>query len=146
MLLLSCTNISRGYDATPLFSDVAFELHVGERVGFVGPNGAGKTTLLKILAGLDEPDTGEVKLHAGARLELLRQVAEFPAGSTLFQEAKSAFDLLIAKQHEMVEVADLMAHAHGEEEHKQLAARYDRLNEQLAVNDAYALDHKVEDV
>ena len=39
MLLLSCTDLSRGYDATPLFEDVAFELHAGERVGFVGPNG-----------------------------------------------------------------------------------------------------------
>ncbi len=146
MLLLSCTNISRGYDATPLFSDVAFELHVGERVGFVGPNGAGKTTLLKVLAGLDEPETGTVKLHAGARLELLKQVAEFAPGRTLFEEAKSAFDLLIAKQHELVEVADLMAHTTNDAEHAQLAARYDSLNEQLAVNDAYALDHKVEDV
>lgn len=66
MLLLSCTNVSRGYDATPLFEDVEFEVHAGERVGFVGPNGAGKTTLLRILAGLDEPDSGKVTLHAGA--------------------------------------------------------------------------------
>ena len=63
MLLLSCSNISRGYDATPLFEDVAFEVHAGERVGFVGPNGAGKTTLLRVLAGTDEPDSGKVTLH-----------------------------------------------------------------------------------
>ena len=65
MLLLSCTNLSRGYDATPLFEDVSFEIHAGERVGLVGPNGAGKTTLLRILAGLDEPDAG--KVHAARR-------------------------------------------------------------------------------
>jgi ATP-binding cassette subfamily F protein 3 len=146
MLLLSCTDLSRGYDATPLFDEVSFELHAGERIGFVGPNGAGKTTLLKVISGLDEPETGSVRLHAGARLELLRQVAEFPPGRTLFEEAKSAFDQLIAKQHELVEVADRMAHAKDDAEHRQLAERYDRLNEQLAVNDAYALDHKVEDV
>ena len=86
MLLLSCTNLSRGYDATPLFEDVSFEIHAGERIGFVGPNGAGKTTLLRILAGLDEPDSGKVTLHAGARLGLLQQVAEFPASRTLFEE------------------------------------------------------------
>jgi ATP-binding cassette subfamily F protein 3 len=146
MLLLSCTNISRGYGATPLFEGVTFELHVGERVGFVGPNGAGKTTLIKVLAGQDEPETGKVQLHAGARLGVLRQVAEFPAGRTLFQEAKSAFDELMATQHELVEVAELMAKCTDETEEKRLHTRYDRLNELLASNDAYTLDHKVEDI
>src|SRR6476661_7883217 len=97
MLLLSCTNLSRGYDATPLFEEVSFEIHAGERVGFVGPNGAGKTTLMKILAGLD---AGKVQYHAGARFGLLHQVPDFPPGRTLFQEAKSAFDELLATQKE----------------------------------------------
>ncbi len=146
MLLLSCTNVSRGYDATPLFDEVSFELHVGERVGFVGPNGAGKTTLLRVLAGEDEPESGAVKLHAGARLGVLRQVADFPPGRTLFQEAKSAFDELLATQAEMQRVAELMGTVTDEVETRQLHAQYDRLNELLAVNDAYTLDHKVEDV
>jgi ATP-binding cassette, subfamily F, member 3 len=146
MLLMTCTNVSRGYDATPLFEGVSFELHVGERVGFVGPNGAGKTTLLKVLSGQDEPDTGKVQLHAGARLGVLQQVAEFPAGRTLFQEAKSAFDELMATQRELVLVAEQMANCTDEIEEKKLHVRYDRLNELLASNDAYTLDHKVEDV
>src|SRR4051794_2135357 len=119
MLLMSCTNLSRGYGATPLFEDVAFELHAGERVGFVGPNGAGKTTLLRVLAGQDYADTGTVRLHAGARLGMLLQVAEFPPGRTLFQEAKSAFDELLATQDELVKVADQLAHSTDEAEHKQ---------------------------
>ncbi len=146
MLLLSCSNLARGYDATPLFEHVTFELHAGERAGFVGPNGAGKTTLLKVLAGIDEPEAGSVKLHAGARLGLLRQVAEFPPGRTLFQEAKSAFDELLATHDEMVRVADQLAHAADEAERKQLSARFDRLNEQLHSQDAYQLDHKVGEV
>jgi ATP-binding cassette subfamily F protein 3 len=145
MLLLSCTNVSRGYDATPLFEDVSFELHAGERIGFVGPNGAGKTTLIRILAKQDEPDHGKVQLHAGARAGVLMQVAAFPPDRTLFAEAKSALDELLATQHELQEVAELMATA-SEGEHKQLAARYERLNELLSANDAYTLDHKVEDV
>jgi ATP-binding cassette subfamily F protein 3 len=146
MLLLSCTNLSRGYDATPLFEDVEFELHAGERVGFVGPNGAGKTTLLKALAGVDEPDTGKITLHAGARLGFLHQVADFPAGRTLFEEAKSAFDELLATQAEFERVAHELADATDEIEHRQLAARFDRLNEILRTNDAYQLDHRVADV
>ena len=146
MLLLSCSDLARGYDATPLFEHVTFELHAGERAGFVGPNGAGKTTLLKVLAGIDEPEAGSVKLHAGARLGLLRQVAEFPPGRTLFQEAKSAFDELLAAHDEMVRVADQLAHTTDEAERKQLSARFDRLSEQLHSQDAYQLDHKVGEV
>jgi len=71
MLLLSCTGLSRGFKDGPLFEELGFELFNGERVGLVGPNGVGKTTLLRILAGLDQPDQGEVRLHAGARLSLL---------------------------------------------------------------------------
>src|SRR5579885_912066 len=146
MLLLSCSNLSRGYDATPLFEHVSFELHAGERVGLVGPNGAGKTTLLKVLAGLDDPDTGSVRYHAGARHGLLSQVEQFPPGRTLFQEAKSAFDELLATQEELVRVADQLAHCSDESERKQLSARFDRLTELLHAQDAYQLDHRVGDV
>ncbi|AWM41602.1 putative ABC transporter ATP-binding protein [Gemmata obscuriglobus] len=146
MLLLSCTNLSRGYGATPLFDGVEFELHAGERVGFVGPNGAGKTTLMRILAGLDEADSGKVTLHAGARLGLLLQVAEFPTGRTLFAEAKSAFDELLATQREFERVAEELAAATDEAQHRQLSAKFDRLSELLRHHDAFELDHKVEGV
>jgi ATP-binding cassette subfamily F protein 3 len=146
MLLLSCSNISRGYDATPLFEDVAFEIHAGERIGFVGPNGAGKTTLIKVLAGIDEPDSGKVTLHAGARLGTLQQVAEFPAGRTLFDEAKSAFDELLATQKEYERTAEELAACTDESKRKPLAATFDRLSELLRHHDAFELDHKVENV
>ncbi len=146
MLLLSCTDLGYGYDATPLYEGVAFELHAGDRVGFVGPNGAGKTTLFKCLAGQLEPDAGEVRRHAGARLGVLLQVADFPAGRTLFHEAKSAFDELLATQDELHRVGDELAAVTDETVRKQLSATYDRLSEQLATNDAYALDHRVADV
>src|SRR6476620_10808117 len=146
MLLLSCSHLSRAFDRGPLFDDVSFELLHGERVGFVGPNGAGKTTLMRILAGQDTPDAGDVRLHTGAKAMLLEQHEEFPAGRTLFDEAKSAFAELLKAQDEMVRVADKMAHATDEAEQKTLAARYDRLAELLRNNDAYTLDHKVETV
>ncbi|MBX9585284.1 MAG: ABC-F family ATP-binding cassette domain-containing protein [Gemmataceae bacterium] len=146
MLLLSCTNVARGYDATPLFEGVTFEVHAGDRIGFVGPNGAGKTTLLRCLAGQDEPDAGSVALHAGARLGTLQQVAEFPPGRTLFDEAKSAFDELLATQKEFERVAEELAAATDESQRKQLSAKFDRLNELLRHHDAYELDHKVEGV
>lgn len=146
MLLLSCSNLSRGYDATPLFENVAFEIHAGERIGFVGPNGAGKSTLMRILAGQDEPDSGKITLHAGARLGMLQQDATFAPGRTLFDEAKSAFDELLATQKDFERVAEEMANCTDESQHKQLHAKFDRLAELLRHHDAFELDHKVEGV
>ena len=58
----------------------------GDRIGLVGPNGAGKTTLLRLLAGLDEPDAGEVHRKRGLSFGLLPQEAHVDSG---FIEAPS---------------------------------------------------------
>jgi ATP-binding cassette subfamily F protein 3 len=146
MLLLSCSNLARGFDEGPLFEEIGFELRAGERVGLVGPNGAGKTTLLRILAGLDEPDVGEVRLHAGARIALLKQQADFQPGRQLFAEARSALDEFLAAHDDMIHTAEALALATDAAERKSLAARYDRLNELLRHHEAYNLDHRVAEV
>jgi ATP-binding cassette subfamily F protein 3 len=146
MLLLSCTGLARGFDEGPLFENLGFELFHGDRVGLVGPNGVGKTTLLRILAGLDSPDQGEVKVHAGARSALLRQQPQFEPGRTLFDEARSALDELVSAQQELIRTTEQLAAATDENLRKKLADRYDRLNELLRHHDAYNVDHHVESI
>src|SRR5437870_3819321 len=146
MLLLSCSRLARGFDAGPLFTEIGFELQSGERVGLVGPNGAGKTTLLRLLAGLDRPDDGEVRLHAGARAALLSQQPEYAAGRSLFEEARAALDELLAVHDDMIRTAEALAAASDETERRPLAARYERLNELLRHHDAYNVDHRVEKI
>jgi ATP-binding cassette, subfamily F, member 3 len=146
MLLLSCSELSRGFDATPLFEDLGFELSSGQRVGLVGPNGVGKTTLLRILAGLDQPDTGAVRRHADARVALLRQQPEFTPGRSLFEEARSALEALVKAHDDMVHTAEALAKTADESQKKTLSARYERLNETLRYHDAYNVDHRVEHV
>ncbi len=73
MLLLSCSQLSRGFDAGPLFEDLSFELYSGQRVGLVGPNGVGKTTLFKTIVGLEQPDSGTVKVGDTVKLSYVDQ-------------------------------------------------------------------------
>ena len=144
MLLLSCSELARGFDAGPLFEDLSFELFAGQRVGLVGPNGIGKTTLLRLLAGFDQPDHGEVRLHAGARVAMLQQQPNFAPNRSLFEEARSALDELLVAQEDMVRTAEALAQEQVETKRKSLADRYDRLNAMLHHQDAYNLDHRVE--
>jgi ATP-binding cassette, subfamily F, member 3 len=146
MLLLSCSRLSRGFEGEPLFQGVGFELQAGERIGLVGPNGAGKTTLLRLLSGDDRPDDGDVRLHAGARIALLRQQPEFAPGRTLFDEARSALDEFHAAHDDMVRTAEALARATDESQRKALSARYDRLHELLSHHDAFNVDHLIEQV
>ncbi|HYG61326.1 MAG TPA: ABC-F family ATP-binding cassette domain-containing protein [Thermoanaerobaculia bacterium] len=78
-LLLSCESISKQFGIRPLFQNLSFGLFEGDRVGLVGPNGSGKSTLLKILAGLEEPDTGTRSLRKGVRVGYVPQDPVFPA-------------------------------------------------------------------
>ncbi len=83
--IITCQSISKTYGARPLFSNLSFTLHEGERIGLIGPNGAGKSTLLKILAGVEEPDTGELIRRKGLRIGYVPQQPEFESGSTVLE-------------------------------------------------------------
>jgi ATPase subunit of ABC transporter with duplicated ATPase domains len=58
---LEVTNLSKGFEDGPLFSDFNLMVEVGERIAVIGENGAGKTTLMRCLQGDLTPDNGEVK-------------------------------------------------------------------------------------
>ena len=60
MILLSAQNISKTYMERKVLDNVSFFLNEGDKVGIVGINGTGKSTLLRILAGAEEPDSGEI--------------------------------------------------------------------------------------
>ena len=74
----------------PLFEGVTFTLHKGERAALVGANGAGKSTLMRMLAGLTEPDAGEIGFISGAVVALAAQEPSLEGFTTLRDYARAA--------------------------------------------------------
>ena len=60
MNLLSGTNLVKAFSEKRILDNTAFFLEENEKVGIIGINGTGKSTLLKILAGIEEVDSGEI--------------------------------------------------------------------------------------
>ena len=60
--VLDVTHLTVRYNGHPALDDITFHLHVGERAAIVGPNGAGKSTLIKTVAGVLQPQSGEVNI------------------------------------------------------------------------------------
>lgn len=92
MTLFSATKVSKVYYEKILFENISFGMQDGERVGIIGRNGAGKTSLLRIVAGLDEPDAGEIAFNNEARFEYLAQLPTFEQDDTAFHAVASAYD------------------------------------------------------
>ena len=58
--MIEISRVTRRFGEHQVLREVSFEVPAGAVTGFVGPNGAGKTTLLRIVAGLDQPDGGQI--------------------------------------------------------------------------------------
>ena len=115
--VLNIEHISKIFGDKVIFDDVSYGVHDGDKIGIIGINGTGKTTLLKIIAGLEEPDEGQVVKQNGLKMNYLRQDQEFPEGATVLSyvssgkkqeewdadnEAKSILNSLGVTDHEAV--------------------------------------------
>ena len=77
MNYLTVESISKSYGEVALFEDLSFSLHKDDKTAFVAKNGSGKTSILNILAGIDQPDAGQVVFRKGLRLSYLSQSPQF---------------------------------------------------------------------
>ena len=89
--MLSVDKLGVAFGANPLFSDASFVINRKDRVALVGKNGAGKSTLLKILAGLQQPTSGNVALSRDASIGYLPQVMVISDDCTVMEEMDKAF-------------------------------------------------------
>ncbi|PON58714.1 Phosphonate C-P lyase system [Parasponia andersonii] len=101
-------NVSKTYKGVTVLKDINWEVKKGEKVGLVGVNGAGKTTQMRIIAGLEEPDSGNViKAKPNMKIAFLSQEFEVSMSRTVREEFVSAFkeEMDVAAKLEKVQKA-----------------------------------------
>jgi ABC transport system ATP-binding/permease protein len=90
--ILTAQAISKRFGATPLFENLSFSVNDGDRIGLIGPNGAGKSTLLALLAGEQQPDSGEVTARRRATVTFVQQESQFAPQVTVREIVELAMD------------------------------------------------------
>lgn len=83
MNILNAEKISKTYGEKVLFDKVVLGVNKGDKIGVIGVNGTGKSTFLKIIAGIEEPDTGEIVSGRGVTVSYLAQAPQFNPGDTI---------------------------------------------------------------
>lgn len=73
MNILNIEHISKVYGDKKIFDDASFGIQENDKIGIVGINGTGKSTLLKMIAGLEEPDDGQIIRQNGLKIAYLSQ-------------------------------------------------------------------------
>jgi ATP-binding cassette subfamily F protein uup len=81
--IINAQRISKAFGAKPLFEDIPFTVSEADRIGLIGPNGSGKSTLLRILAGTEQPDSGDVAIRKRLQLSYVEQDSRFVAGASV---------------------------------------------------------------
>jgi ATP-binding cassette, subfamily F, member 3 len=89
--VLRLERVSKIYPTGEVLRDVTWEVKAGDRIGLVGVNGAGKSTQMRIIAGLEEPSSGQVVKQGDPRIVYLQQEFDVDPQHTVRQELFQAF-------------------------------------------------------
>ena len=100
-LVIECTGMRKGYGERLLIESLSFRLPPGGIVGIIGANGAGKTTLFRMLAGIERPDAGEIRIGPSVKLAYVDQSRQaLNDKNTVWQEISGGLDLIKVGNYE----------------------------------------------
>lgn len=150
MLLVSFSKVSKDFGGNQIFRDINLEIMENERIGLVGENGGGKSTLFKLLAGLDEPTSGNISRRRNLTTGYLAQEVDagqshktvFEAASEVTQELSKVPELLSELEAKMADPAI----ANDPRELKRVLNAYGQAQERFESLGGYAGEYNVEAV
>ncbi|MCE2679105.1 MAG: energy-dependent translational throttle protein EttA [Burkholderiales bacterium] len=100
--VIEFNNVSKAYGDRLLIDNFSFKVPPGAIVGIIGPNGAGKSTLFRMIAGKEQPDTGEVKIGHSVQMAFVDQSREsLPNEKTVWEAISDGADILTVGRFEV---------------------------------------------
>ena len=100
--VIEFVNVSKSFGDKVLIDDLSFKVPAGAIDGIIGPNGAGKSTLFKMIAGKEQPDSGEVKIGQTVKMSLIDQSRKgLQNDKTVFDNIAEGRDILQVGQFEI---------------------------------------------
>ena len=145
--VLRLERVSKIYPTGEVLRDVTWEVKDGDRIGLVGVNGAGKSTQMKLIAGLEEPSSGQIVRQGEPRIAFLQQEFDVDPERTVREELFQAFGeaAQVLQEQKQVELAMASEQAASDPEHlDQLIHRLGALQTRFESLHGYELDARID--
>lgn len=144
MSILTVNNVGLSFGAFDLFKGINATVPNDGKIGLIGPNGVGKTSLLLMMAGINQPTTGEIHLARGRRLGYLRQEAVDAFAdrtNTVYAEMLAVFAALQDQRTRLEEMETAMSNGDHSQE---LLAAYGTLQESFERQGGYDYELRIQ--
>lgn len=140
MPIMTLNHLDKAFGSQVLLDGISLSIGRGVRTGLIGRNGEGKSTLLKIMAGLVEPDHGDVTLRSGTRVAYLPQAPHFDAGFSVYHVVAEGLGSVAATLELYHETLKRLEHDSSEK----LLKEVERLQAELEHAGAWKLHTRIE--
>ena len=144
--MIALTSVAKHFGRQALLVDASFQLNPGEKVGLIGPNGSGKTTIFRLIAGEEEPESGEVNVPRRATIGYFRQDAGEMSGRSVIDEAIGGSGRLGDLHHELEDLQQAMEDPDRAAELDKILERYGEVQGEYQQQGGYELEARAREV
>lgn len=144
-MICTIQQVSKMLGGNTIFENLSLEIKTGDKLGVVGRNGSGKTTLFKLIAAVEQPDTGQIHFKKGTKIGYLSQIPSFEEPVTGYDVLRSAFKEQRAIQQQLSEMEMQLSNPDTADMDR-LLHQYGQLQDEFVRRDGYAMDSEFEKI
>ncbi|WP_339271956.1 ABC-F family ATP-binding cassette domain-containing protein [Paenibacillus sp. FSL K6-1330] len=149
MNIINVQKMTQYHGAHLVLDQISFEIQEGEKVALIGRNGSGKSTLMRLLAGLDQPNEGQLAIKKGAKIGYLEQIPSHMDTWTVLDVLSQGLSHLKDYRAEMTELEEKMSDpdtAGNPELLDRVLRKYSALQERFETEGGYELEASIDKI